>query len=74
MERGMDPELKKYFRKVMYSFFFGLMWLAVNVTAGIYFELAYSNELPLVFIILFYAFLLISLIALLRYYYNTWKK
>jgi hypothetical protein len=73
MERGFDPELKKYFRKILYSFFYGLLWLAANVTGGIYFKLAYRSEQPVLVNILFYTFLVASLSLLLRYYYRIWK-
>ncbi|HVT84813.1 MAG TPA: hypothetical protein VHD35_06405 [Chitinophagaceae bacterium] len=73
MEQGFDPEIKKYFRKILYSFSFGLLWLAANVTAGIYFKLAYRSEQPLLVNILFYIFLFVSLFLLLRYYYRVWK-
>ena len=74
MESGWDPDIKKYFVKVLNSVFFGLIWMAACVTAGIYFELAYTNGKPLIYTILFYAGMFLSLAALLRYYYNTWKK
>ncbi len=74
MESGMDPEVRRYFRKIVNSFSLGLLWMALNVTAGIYFELAYTNGRPLIFTLLFYAALLLSLAWLLRYYYRTWKK
>jgi hypothetical protein len=65
--------VKKYFRKIIYSFSFGMLWLTANVTAGIYFGLAYERDQPLL-IILFYAFFVFSLFLLLRYYYRTWRK
>ena len=74
MERGWDPEVKKYLKKVMGSLSFGLLWLMAGVTAGIYYELAYSNGKPLIYTILFYAGMLISLLLLIRYLYKTWKK
>ena len=74
MENGMDPEIKKYLWKVLYSFSYGLLWLAANVMAGIYYGLAYSNERPVIFTILFYLGFLVSLVLLLRYYYRIWKK
>jgi hypothetical protein len=43
MPFGMDPEVARYFRKILRSLFAGLMWLFINITAGIYFELAYSK-------------------------------
>jgi len=74
MEQGWDPDVKKYLRKVMNSLFFGLLWLMAGVTAGLYYELAYSNGKPVIYTVLFYAGLLISLLLFIRYLYTTWKK
>ncbi|HLG41126.1 MAG TPA: hypothetical protein VI461_15700 [Chitinophagaceae bacterium] len=74
MEQGWDPEVKRYFRKIIYSFSYGLMWMMSCVTAGLYFGLAYRKDIPLFYNILFYAGLLLTLILLLRYYYRVWKK
>ena len=73
MEQGWDPEVKRYFRKIIYSFSMGMLWLTSNVTLGIYFELGCKSEQP-VLMILFYLFFIASLAFLLRYYYRTWKK
>ena len=73
MEQGWDPEVKKYFRKIIYSFSFGLMWLMSGVTAGLYFGLAYRGDLPLIYNILYYVGLVGSLFLLLRYYYKIWR-
>jgi hypothetical protein len=74
MERGWDPEVKKYFRKVFYSVAIGLGWMMACVTAGIYFHLGYWNSNPLIYPLLFYSLMIISLALLLRWYYRTWKK
>lgn len=43
---GMDPEVKKYFRKIMNSFSVGLLWLISFTTAGIFFQLGFvRNEI-----------------------------
>ncbi len=73
MEQGWDPDVKKYFRKVMYSFTYGLLWLASCTTAGIYYRLAYRNGRPFVYTVLFYAGLILSLALLLRWLYRTWR-
>ena len=70
----MDPEVAKYFKKILNSLFAGLMWLFINITGGIYFGLAFSNEYPLFVNILFYVWLAASLILLLWFYYKTWGK
>lgn len=72
MEQGWDPDVKKYFRKVLHSFMFGLLWLSACATTGIYFGLAYGH--PLQQLLLFYGGMLLSLLLLLWYYYRTWKK
>ncbi|MBM3416039.1 MAG: hypothetical protein FJY20_06245 [Bacteroidetes bacterium] len=74
MERGWDPEVKKYLRKVIGSLSFGLLWLMAGVTGGIYYELGYNHGQPAIFTILFYAGMVITLLLLIRYLYRTWKK
>jgi lysophospholipid acyltransferase (LPLAT)-like uncharacterized protein len=73
MEQGWDPDVKKFFLKVLNSLFFGLLWLMAITTAGLYYGLAFSNGQPFIYTFLFYAGMLISLFFLLRYYYRTWK-
>ena len=74
MEQGWDPEVKRYFRKIISSFSFGLLWLMSGVTAGLYFGLAYRTDISVVYVILFYVCLSGSLFLLLRYFYRLWKK
>ena len=72
MEQGWDPEVKKYFRKILTTIGYGLLWLMAVLTAGLYFELAYHPDI--FYAILFYAGFFISLGLLIRYYYRIWKK
>lgn len=74
MEQGFDPEVKKYFRKIMSTFGFGFLWLFSNITAGMYFGLAYVNGKFSIANLLFYTVSLLTLAALLWYYYKLWKK
>ncbi|HEX6845873.1 MAG TPA: hypothetical protein VF144_02790 [Chitinophagaceae bacterium] len=71
---SMDPEVTKYFRKILRSLFAFLMWLLINVTAGIYFELAYSNNYSSLVHILFFVWMVLSLALLLWYLYKTWSR
>jgi hypothetical protein len=72
MEQGWDPEVKKYFQKIMNTIALGLFWLMAVLTAGLYFGLAYHpNTLYSVF---FYIGFVASLFFLLRYYYRIWRK
>jgi hypothetical protein len=74
MEQGWDPEVSRFFRKIINSISFGLVWLMSAVTAGFYFGLAYRADIPVIYIILFYAALLLTFLLLLRYLYRLWKK
>ena len=74
MERGWDPEVKKYFKKVLFSITYGLIWLMTMAWLGFYKGYAIMGDKPGIAVILFYVFLIITFGLLLRYYYHTWKK
>lgn len=74
MEQGWDPEVKKYFRKILYSVFVGLLWMLACATAGIYYQLGYKDNKPIAYTILFYIGMVVSLTFLVRWYYKIWKK
>ena len=74
MERGWDPEVKKYFRKIMNSISIGLLWMMVMVFIGLYHGWAFIEGGADVYNIIFYSLLVISLALLIRYYYKLWKK
>lgn len=73
MEQGWDPDVKKFLLKVLNSLSLVLLWMIACATAGIYFELGYTNGKPLIYTILFYAGMFITLSLLVRYLYNNWK-
>lgn len=70
---GMDPEVKKYFRKILNSFSVGALWLIGIATLGIFFQLAVVKGTIKWYNVLFYFILLSSLLVLIRYYYKAWK-
>jgi hypothetical protein len=73
MQPNWDPDVKKFLLKVLNLISLVLFWMMACVTAGIYFELGYTNGKPLIYTILFYAGMLITLVLLIRYLYNKWK-
>ena len=70
---GIDPEVKRYFRKIMSSFSTGLLWMLVTTTAGFYFNLAIIHGEVRWYNIVFYLFFLITLVLFVWYLYKTWK-
>jgi len=73
-EPNWDPGVKKYFVKILNSVALGLFWMMAAATAGIYYELAWRGNKPLIYNILYYAGLIISLFFLLRYLRKIWKE
>ena len=73
MEQGWDPDVRKYFVRILNTIAMGLLWMMTAVTAGLYFRLGYRTEKPFVYVIIFYVVLVVSLYFLLRYFYRKWK-
>jgi hypothetical protein len=71
--RGVDPEIKKYFRKIINSFSVGALWLVCIATLGIFFQLGFIANGIKWYNILFYFVFIISMLMLIRYYYRVWK-
>ena len=72
MEQGWDPEVTKYFKKILNTIAFGILWLMAALTTGLYFGWAFHPEI--LYSVLFYSGLSISLVLLIRYYFRIWKK
>ena len=73
MPQGMEPEVKKYLRKILNSLCVGLAWLAINVLMGLYWEWGIIKGKLGIGNILFFLWFLLSIALLLWYYYKTWK-
>jgi hypothetical protein len=71
---GMDPEVKRYFRKIINSFSMGLLWLLSIATAGLFFKLGIIYHKFLWYHAVFYILLAVSFILLIMYYYKLWNK
>ncbi len=70
----VEPEVKDFLKRVVLTVLFGLLWMMFNMTLGLYFELLFIDEKITVGNIIYYVFLVSSLILLIRFYYRTWKK
>ena len=74
MENGWDPDIKEFLLKILNSISLVLLWLIACATAGIYFQLGYTNGKPVIYTIIFYTVMAVTLFFLLRQLYKTWKK
>jgi hypothetical protein len=73
-DRGMGPEVTRYFRKIINSFSYGLMWLMSTATAGLFFNLAIIEHGVKWYNVVFYLIAAASFAALIYYYYRVWGK
>ena len=70
---GMDPELKRYFKKIVNSFSVLLIWLLVIMTTGLYFRLGVFTNKVQWYNIIYYIFALASFGWLLFYNNRIWS-
>ncbi len=70
---GMDPEVKKYFRKILNSFSAGLLWLLTVATSGLFFRLGIIEHTVRWYHVIFYLTFVITLGILIRYYFKIWN-
>jgi hypothetical protein len=71
---GFEPEAKIFLKKILLSLFLGLFWLMLNMTFGIFFGMMEIGEKISAGNIFFYSFFIVSLAALIWFYYKTWKR
>ena len=69
----MEPEVRAFFIRVLYSLTVGLIWMIVNMWAGIYMGWLFFEGNPKTGNVIFYSFMVISLGFLIWYYVRLWK-
>ena len=70
----MEPEVKDFLKRIVLSLFWGLLWLFINMTLGIYFDLLPVYGRPDLGNILFYVFFAGTGVLYIFFLYRTWKK
>jgi len=72
--QGWDPEVKRYFKKIVNSFVLGALWLLVIATLAFAFRLAIVKGSLHWQNYLFYGIFFVTLLLLLFVYYRMWRK
>ncbi len=70
----MDPEVKRYFLKILSTFSMGLLWMFFVATAGFYFKLAMVGKSWFWYNFLFYGIAFLFFVLLLRYFFRLWSQ
>jgi ABC-type glycerol-3-phosphate transport system permease component len=72
--RGVDPDARQFLKKILNSTSATLLWLLVNMTAGLFGGYALIDQKISIINIAFYAWLLLSLGLLIFYLRRLWTK
>jgi ABC-type spermidine/putrescine transport system permease subunit II len=70
----MEPDIAAFLKRIVNTIFIGLLFLAVNTTLGVMYDLAFFEDHITWKNILFYIFFLTSFVFLIRYYLKIWNK
>jgi membrane protein DedA with SNARE-associated domain len=70
----VEPEVKVFFKRIIYSLTAGFIWLLVNATIGVRFGFAFFDNSPSVGNYLFYAWVLASLGVLVYLLMRKWDR
>lgn len=74
MPLGIEPEVTRYMWRIVRTLVAGLLWMLLQVIAGVKTGYAFTDEGLTWKNIAYYVGGLASLAALLYYYYRLWKK
>ena len=72
-EKNWDPGVKKFFVRIVNSIAITLAWIMACAIAGIYFGLGNPKTKPVVYTVIFYVAMLVTLLLLIRYLHRIWK-
>lgn len=70
----MEPWVREYFRRIVLTLSFGLVWMALNTSFGIMQGYAYVEKSWQLKNILYYIGFGISLVLYLWFVFVTWRK
>lgn len=70
----MEEDVTEFLKRIVKTIGIGLLFLLVNMTAGIYFNLAFFDDHIHLKNIIFYLFFIGSLFFVLRYLLKMWGR
>lgn len=70
----MEKDAEDLLKKIVKTLSMAVLWLLVNMTAGIYLGWMFYGDMPTIGNIVFYLFFVLSLSGLIWYFYKIWKK
>ena len=67
MEQGWDPQISRFFVRIINALAWTLVWMIASATAGFYFGLAFPERFPLWVCMIYYVSVVAALFMLVRY-------
>ncbi len=68
----MEPEVRAFLIRILNTISMVLLWMIVNLVAGVKYNLAFFEGTPAWYHYLYYVFFIVSLALLIRYLYKKW--
>lgn len=69
----MEPDIRHFLITIMQTISMSLLWLLINMTAGIYFDLGFFEGQPSWKNYVYYVLAIGSFLLLVRYIRRKWK-
>ena len=70
----MEPAIKEFFRRLVTTISFLVLWMTINIAIGIKYSYAFFEDKIHWSNIIFYIWAIASLAALIWFYTRLWKK
>ena len=67
MEQGWDPQVSRFFVRIINALAWTLIWMIASATAGFYFGLAFPERFPIWACLIYYVLVAFALFMLIRY-------
>jgi hypothetical protein len=74
MPSGMEPEVREFLKRIVWSITAGMLYLLINTSVGIMGGWLFIYDKPVLGNYIFYVWLAISTVVLIRLMLKWWKK
>lgn len=70
---GMEPDVQDFLKRIVQTVSVTVLFLLLHMTFGVYLNWAFFEDKPKVGNIVYYIIFLLSLAALVYFYFRLWK-
>ncbi|MFM8587207.1 MAG: hypothetical protein ACKOBX_02540 [Bacteroidota bacterium] len=70
----MEPEIRKFLQRIVWTLSASMLWLLINTLVGLKFEWAIPDKSRLMGNIIFYCWLVLSFVMLMKLFKKLWSQ